>query len=395
LSSGGISPPVIYETRYWYDEAGNRIHKLVKRYNGVEQNPIYIENDDPFGLWETITDEYYVRDVSGKEMAIYQGTTLDFWNIWGMDNIGKINANGSRFFYLKDHLGTVRAVVNQINDLVSAQDYDMWGYPMENRSFTNGRISFSKTYEFTSKERDDESNYDYFGARYYDARIGRWGGVEPLLDKFVSWSSYVYSVDRPIVLYDPNGTTVRFSSNSTERASAFQTLTRSLEPELKEYLKVIQDNNGDYVLDKELLESARKDFNELPYDFERLSEVSQSIKVADIIPVKSGTYIKCTNTETGKPDKILLSNEGNVGYTLPSGFEGDNKYPAKFISTSGNIEIYFINDNDEEASVTLAEEVDVHAADYVTNREWRHPAVDMEAAIVRDVARANYNEHQK
>jgi hypothetical protein len=216
-----------------------------------------------------------------------------------------------------------------------------------------------------------------------------------LLDKFVSWSSYVYSVDRPIVLYDPNGTTVRFSSNSTERASAFQTLTRSLEPELKEYLKVIQDNNGDYVLDKELLESARKDFNELPYDFERLSEVSQSIKVADIIPVKSGTYIKCTNTETGKPDKILLSNEGNVGYTLPSGFEGDNKYPAKFISTSGNIEIYFINDNDEEASVTLAEEVDVHAADYVTNREWRHPAVDMEAAIVRDVARANYNEHQK
>jgi RHS repeat-associated protein len=210
LSSGGISPPVIFETRYWYDEAGNRIHKLVKRYNGVEQNPIYIENDDPFGLWQTITDEYYARDASGKEMAIYQGTTLDFWNMWGLDNFGKINANGSRFFYLKDHLGTVRAVVNQINDLVSAQDYDAWGYPMENRSFTNGRISFSKTYEFTGKERDDESNYDYFGARYYDARVANWTSLDPLFEKHIGWTPYNYVLRSPLRLIDPDGKQVDY-----------------------------------------------------------------------------------------------------------------------------------------------------------------------------------------
>jgi YD repeat-containing protein len=36
-----------------------------------------------------------------------------------------------------------------------------------------------KRVKFTGKERDEENLYDYFGARYYDSRIGRWGGVDP------------------------------------------------------------------------------------------------------------------------------------------------------------------------------------------------------------------------
>jgi hypothetical protein len=34
-------------------------------------------------------NEFYVRDVSGKEIAIYQDTTLYQWNVWGLDNAGK------------------------------------------------------------------------------------------------------------------------------------------------------------------------------------------------------------------------------------------------------------------------------------------------------------------
>lgn len=86
MSSGGITPvPVIYETRYYYDEAGIRIRKLVKKYNGTEINPVYNENDDPYGLLEIVANEFYVRDVSGKEMAIYDGTSLVQWIFWGLD----------------------------------------------------------------------------------------------------------------------------------------------------------------------------------------------------------------------------------------------------------------------------------------------------------------------
>lgn len=61
------------------------------------------------------------------------------------------------------------------------------GYPLENRTYNSSEMR----YDFTGKERDDETSYDYFpacrsgsagrGARYYDSRIGRWGQVEPLL----------------------------------------------------------------------------------------------------------------------------------------------------------------------------------------------------------------------
>jgi RHS repeat-associated protein len=47
--------------------------------------------------------------------------------------------------------------------------------------------------------------YDYFGARYYDAKIGRWGQVEPLLDKYPSLTPYNYSVNNSLRVIDPNG----------------------------------------------------------------------------------------------------------------------------------------------------------------------------------------------
>lgn len=101
---------------------------------------------------------------------------------------------------MKDHLGSTRAVTNSSNTLIAAYDYDAWGYSL--REWKSGDDT---KYRFTGKERDNETNYDYFGARYYDARIGRWGGVEPFLDKNISKSTYAYSSLNPISRLDLNG----------------------------------------------------------------------------------------------------------------------------------------------------------------------------------------------
>ena len=82
--------------------------------------------------------------------------------------IGKLK-NDIPYYYYKDHLGSVRAVVNANNELVSAQDYDQWGYILQGRTYESDDSKF----KFTGKERDEKNKYDYFGARYYDARIGK------------------------------------------------------------------------------------------------------------------------------------------------------------------------------------------------------------------------------
>jgi len=120
--------------------------------------------------------------------------------------IGQIRRQGTtwnRFYFLKDHLGSVKVIVNASGARVAHNDYYPFGMLMPGRmqeaSSVDGR------YKFTGKERDTETNYDYFGARYYDARIGRWLQVDPLGEKYPKLSPYVYCENKPLILKDING----------------------------------------------------------------------------------------------------------------------------------------------------------------------------------------------
>ena len=44
-----------------------------------------------------------------------------------------------------------------------------------------------------------------FGARYYSSDLSIWLSVDPMSDKYPSMSPYVYCVDNPVKLVDPNG----------------------------------------------------------------------------------------------------------------------------------------------------------------------------------------------
>ncbi|EKB58830.1 RHS repeat-associated core domain-containing protein, partial [Bergeyella zoohelcum CCUG 30536] len=56
-----------------------------------------------------------------------------------------------------------------------------------------------------AKELDDETGLYYYGARYYDPRIGMWLSVDPLAEKFPAWSPYHYAYDNPVRFIDPDG----------------------------------------------------------------------------------------------------------------------------------------------------------------------------------------------
>ena len=59
---------------------------------------------------------------------------------------------------------------------------------------------------FTGKERDSETGFSYFGARYYDSDIlTGWLSVDPMADKYPGLSPYAYCAWNPIRLVDPDG----------------------------------------------------------------------------------------------------------------------------------------------------------------------------------------------
>ena len=60
-------------------------------------------------------------------------------------------------------------------------------------------------YTFSAKERDLETGYSYFGARYYDPNVSVWLSVDPMCDKYPYQSGYCYVGWRPIMMVDPNG----------------------------------------------------------------------------------------------------------------------------------------------------------------------------------------------
>jgi len=198
-----ITDSSYYVSYYNYDEAGNRISKKVYKYTGTqpEPPPPDIDSLDIVTDWELESDVIYSRDVTGKELAIYESDSLLQWNIWGLDNVGKIDAGGLKYFYLKDHLGSIRVIMDENPAVVFAEDYDAWGYGLEERNYAKD----NSMYKFTGKERDKESEYDYFGARYYDARIGRWGTTDPLMEKHYDFSPYNYVLDNPLYYIDPDG----------------------------------------------------------------------------------------------------------------------------------------------------------------------------------------------
>ena len=92
--------------------------------------------------------------------------------------------------------------------------------------------SWNAPYTFSGKEKDVETGYGYFGARYYDSGLSIWLSVDPMSDKYPSMSPYNYCANNPVILVDPDGREIDEAAGPKD-------------PPLKSWLKYSQNNTSD------------------------------------------------------------------------------------------------------------------------------------------------------
>lgn len=100
------------------------------------------------------------------------------------------------------HLGSASWITDFSGMAVQHIQYLPYGEP-----YINQRLSgYNERFTFTGKERDEETGYGYFGARYMDHELmTMWLSVDPMSDKYPSISPYAYCAWNPVKLVDPNG----------------------------------------------------------------------------------------------------------------------------------------------------------------------------------------------
>lgn len=72
--------------------------------------------------------------------------------------------------------------------------------PIEDRQITLDEYRFGYQGQFA--ERDNETGWNHFELREYDAVIGRWLVIDPMRQH---WSPYIAMSNNPVYMVDPNG----------------------------------------------------------------------------------------------------------------------------------------------------------------------------------------------
>jgi RHS repeat-associated protein len=193
LISGDGATNITYDVRNLPMTLQKNGNTIIYRYNAAGQR-IYKKS-----IGNVITEEHYI--MNGSEMiAVMKNGTVNYWKTSYGRYERSANYSFTARYYLTDHLGSTRVVIDESGTRLEAFDYYAFGLMMPGRGFGNNTKE-----RFTSKERDLETGWDYFGARYYNPTIARWMNVDPLQDIYPSHSPYNYVLNSPLMLIDPDG----------------------------------------------------------------------------------------------------------------------------------------------------------------------------------------------
>ena len=199
---------------YQYDSTGRRVRKTIREHASVVEMRKYV------GDWET-----YSKYTGGS-------LTLERESLHVSDDAGRILLVETQTdvgtpvpvlrYQYSNHLGSAALELDENGAIISYEEYYAYG----NTSFQSGRslaeVSL-KRYRYIGAERDEESGFYYFGARYYIPWLCRWLTHDPINNEWynlckgqadknekrqfieLAASSYEYCYDNPVRFTDTGG----------------------------------------------------------------------------------------------------------------------------------------------------------------------------------------------
>ena len=215
LLKGGVS------VSYQYDKNGNLVNDIRKNLN-LTYNVLNLLSVVKTGTTPTATYSYLA---DGAKLGVVDGSDHGFCYLGSLTYVrngsnvqlesglfagGRIVANASSRvgneirYFLTDHLGSVRVIVDQSGAVKERNDY----YPFGGRyGVSGGNVDAGSRWKYNGKEDQVTGGLDWldYGARMYDWELGRWFGMDLMAEKYNSWSPYNYALNAPIRFIDPNG----------------------------------------------------------------------------------------------------------------------------------------------------------------------------------------------
>ena len=166
-----------FKTKYVYDAGGNKLRTIHE------------------ALTTNTTD--YIGDF------IFEDGKLSKYQFEGGYCSFDSNLNPTYHYYEKDHLGSIRMVVNENGTIEQVNHYYPFGGVYGDLAY-NSELQKNK---YIGKEFDHTSGLDWYdhGARMYDAAKGSWDRMDYFCEKYYPSSPYISCFNNPTRYIDESG----------------------------------------------------------------------------------------------------------------------------------------------------------------------------------------------
>jgi RHS repeat-associated protein len=294
LTSGGGYTPTI---EFVYDATGVKLKKIVKV---TSSSGSAIVND----VYDYINGVEYRNNVL-QRVAHTEGSVV-------RNDAGTMELE----YVLRDHLGNTRVTFSDANNdgIVSTTDikqinhYYPFGLNMEGN--WQGGASGNNKYAYNGKEWNDDFGLGWndYGARFYDAAMGRFPNSDPSSDLAPDWTPYRYAFNNPLTFIDPDGL---FETEAAAKAYAKE---HHIKTGWFRQNKIVEQKDGSYAIENRKASTSTSNDSQFGVMTAAL-HVERGVHLADI-GIDARDDLKDRFSESYNPDAVLKQDAGDFFYLL-------------------------------------------------------------------------------